>query len=159
MCDVLTVTSMSSKVFELCPVIPRLELEPGEKIDTLEYSVGSLFVGTSAGNLVQYGLAERTGEKGQKEFTANYITTKLIVAKAKVSFLYAAPAINRLLVLCDNTLFILNMSDLTILPMAGSNKLKGVSAVCINNHPVIDNPFSVEVGTEDKTSPLIPVLC
>ena len=159
MCDVLTVTSMSSKVFELCPVIPRLELEPGEKIDTLEYSVGSLFVGTSAGNLVQYGLAERTGEKGQKEFTANYITTKLIVAKAKVSFLYAAPAINRLLVLCDNTLFILNMSDLTILPMAGSNKLKGVSAVCINNHPVINNPFSVEVGTEDKTSPLIPVLC
>lgn len=136
---------MSSKLFDLKPVISRVELEPGEKIETLEYSVGSLFVGTSAGNLVQYGLAERVDQKGQKEFTASFITTKVIVSKAKVSFLYAAPAINRLLVLCDNTLFILNMSDLTILPMAGSNKLKGVSAVCINSHPVMDNPFSVEV--------------
>ena len=136
---------MSSKLFELRPVISRVELEAGEKVETLEYSVGSLFIGTSAGNLVQYGLAERTDNLGQKQFTANYITTKVIVAKAKVSFLYAAPAINRLLVLCDNTLFILNMSDLSILPMAGSNKLKGVSAVCINNNPVMDNPFSVEV--------------
>ena len=137
---------MSSKLFELRPVISRVELEAGEKIETLEYSVGSLFIGTSAGNLVQYGLAERTDQLGQKQFTANYITTKVIVAKTKVSFLYAAPAINRLLVLCDNTLFILNMSDLAILPMAGSNKLKGVSAVCINNNPVMDNPFSVEVS-------------
>ena len=136
---------MSSKLFELSPVISRVELEAGEKVETLEYSVGSLFIGTSAGNLVQYGLAERTGENGKKQFTANYITSKLIVAKSKVSFLYAAPAINRLLVLCDSTLFILNMSDLTILPMAGSNKLKGVSAVCINNNPTMDNPFSVEV--------------
>ena len=136
---------MSSKLFELSPVISRVELEAGEKVETLEYSVGSLFIGTSAGNLVQYGLAERTGENGKKQFTANYITSKVIVAKSKVSFLYAAPAINRLLVLCDSTLFILNMSDLTILPMAGSNKLKGVSAVCINNNPTMDNPFSVEV--------------
>jgi len=141
---------MSSKLFDLKPVISRVELEPGEKIETLEYSVGSLFVGTSGGNLVQYGLAERMDQRGQKEFTANYITSKVIVAKAKVSFLYAAPAINRLLVLCDNTLFILNMSDLAILPMAGSNKLKGVSAVCINSHPVTDNPFSVEVCVAKK---------
>jgi len=146
----LILNKMSSKLFELRPVISRVELEAGEKVETLEYSVGSLFIGTSAGNLVQYGLAERTDNLGQKQFTANYIITKVIVAKAKVSFLYAAPAINRLLVLCDNTLFILNMSDLSILPMAGSNKLKGVSAVCINNNPVMDNPFSVEVCVAKK---------
>jgi len=141
---------MSSKLFELRPVVSRVELEAGEKVETLEYSVGSLFIGTSAGNLVQYGLAERTDQAGQKQFTANYITTKVIVAKSKVSFLYAAPAINRLLVLCDSTLFILNMSDLSILPMAGSNKLKGVSAVCVNNNPTMDNPFSVEVCVAKK---------
>eukprot|EP00092_Neocalanus_flemingeri_P053826 GFUD01063332.1.p1 GENE.GFUD01063332.1~~GFUD01063332.1.p1 ORF type:complete len:841 (+),score=220.95 GFUD01063332.1:74-2596(+) len=141
---------MSSKLFELRPVVSRVELEAGEKVETLEYSVGSLFIGTSAGNLVQYGLAERTDESGQRQFSANYITTKVIVAKSRVSFLYAAPAINRLLVLCDSTLFILNMSDLTILPMAGSNKLKGVSAVCINNNPTMDNPFSVEVCVAKK---------
>lgn len=141
---------MSSKLFELKSVISRVELEQGEKIETLEYSVGSLFIGTSAGNLVQYGLAERIDQTGEKQFTANFITSKVIVAKARVSFLYAAPAINRLLVLCDSTLFILNMSDLAILPMAGSNKLKGVSAVCINSHPVTDNPFSVEVCVAKK---------
>ena len=137
---------MTSKLFELKSVIPRVDLEPGEKIETLEYSIGSLFIGTSIGNLIQYGIAERTDQSGLKVFSASLIATKTVTANAKVTFLYAAPAINRLLVLCDSTLFIMNMSDLSVLPMAGSNKLKGVSAVCVNNNPTLNNPFSVEVS-------------
>lgn len=149
---------MTSKLFELKSVIPRVDLEPGEKIETLEYSIGSLFIGTSIGNLIQYGIAERTDQSGLKVFSASLIATKTVTANAKVTFLYAAPAINRLLVLCDSTLFIMNMSDLSVLPMAGSNKLKGVSAVCVNNNPTLNNPFSVEVCVAKRKQCQLAVL-
>ena len=108
-------------------------------------SVGCLYVGTSLGYLLQFSVQETTNMEGSRTMTAEFLTRVPITAGSKVSFLYAAPAINRMLVMCDNTLHILNMSDLAILPMAGSNKLKGLSAVCVNTNPVSENPFSVEV--------------
>ena len=108
-------------------------------------SVGCLYVGTSQGSLLQYAVTEKTGVDGLKTLTASFISRTVLTSGAKITFLYAAPAINRMLVMTDNSLNILNMSDLTILPMAASNKLKGLSAVCVNVNPVSDNPFSVEV--------------
>jgi len=64
---------------------------------------------------------------------------------ARVAALHAAPAINRILAFSDSTLFILSLSDLSILPMAGSNKLKGLSAVCVNSQVGEGGPYSVEV--------------
>ena len=114
-------------------------------METLDMSVGCLYVGTSLGFLLQYSVLETTDLHGSKSLSASFLSRIPIIPNSKVTFLYAAPAINRMLVMCDNTLHILNMSDLTILPIAGSNKLKGLSAVCINNNPVNENPFSVEV--------------
>ena len=107
-------------------------------MEVVEMSVGCLYVGTSHGCVLQYAVTE-------VGLTASFLSRTVVSSGNKVTFLYAAPAINRMLVMSDGSLYILNMSDMTILPMAASNKLKGLSAVCVNVNPVSDNPFSVEV--------------
>ena len=111
----------------------------------MEMSVGCLYVGTSLGSLLQFSVTESTDKHGSKSLTASFLSRTPISPSNKISYLYPAPAINRMLVLADDTLHILNMSDLTVLNMAGSNKLRGLSCVCVNTNPVSDNPFSVEV--------------
>ena len=125
----------------------RVELEEyfGCQVEVLELSVGCLYVGTSLGCLLQYAVTETTSTDNVKRLTASFLSRTVVSSGNKVTFLYAAPAINRMLVMSDSCLHILNMSDMTILPMAASNKLKGLSAVCVNVNPVSDNPFSVEV--------------
>ena len=39
----------------------------------------------------------------------------------------------------------ISVPDLAILPLAGSSKLKGVSACCVNENPRDEDPFSVQV--------------
>ena len=111
----------------------------------MEMSVGCLYVGTSLGSLLQFSVTESTDKHGSKSLTASFLSRTPISPSNKISYLYPAPAINRMLVLADDTLHILNMSDLTVLNMAGSNKLRGLSCVCVNTNPFSDNPFSVEV--------------
>ena len=101
-------------------------------------------MGTSLGSLLQYAVTE-TSIDNVKRLAASFLSRTVVSSGNKVTFLYAAPAINRMLVMSESCLHILNMSDMTILPMAASNKLKGLSAVCVNINPVSDNPFSVEV--------------
>lgn len=137
---------MGSKVFELSHILDRVEeLVQGERIEVLEYSLGSLYVGTSTGRLLQYGLAEWKDDQGRRQFSTNHLATKEVVTGQRISSLHAAPAINRLLVFADSTLFILSLSDLTVLPMAGGNKLKGLSAVCVNSQPGEGGPYTLEV--------------
>ena len=62
-----------------------------------------------------------------------------------MTFLRACSALNRLLVLCDGVLSVLNLTDLAVLPLAGASKLKGVSACCVNENPLNEDPFSVQV--------------
>jgi len=148
-----------SKLYDLAPLLGRVEdLQPGEKVEVLEMSVGCLYVGTSQGSLLQYGVTEITGVDGLKSLTASFISRTVVSSGAKITFLYAAPAINRMLVMTDSSLNILNMSDLTVLPMAASNKLKGLSAVCVNVNPVSDNPFSVEICVAKKKQCQLAVL-
>jgi len=137
---------MSSRVLHLEEVLPRVgELNQGEKIELLEFSLGSLYLATSAGRILQYGLAEWRDEHGRRQFSANHLATKELSSGHRIALLKAAPAINRLLAFCDSTLFILNLSDLSLLPMAGSNKLKGLSAVCINSQAGEGGPYSLEI--------------
>ena len=103
-------------------------------------SVGCLYAGTSLGYLLQFSVQETLSS-----LSLDFMTKVLIIPDSKVTFVHAAPTINRMLVMCDSTLHILNMSDLAILPMAGSNKLKGLSAACVNSNPTSENPFSIEV--------------
>lgn len=103
-------------------------------------SVGCLYAGTSLGNLLQFSVHE-----SPSSLSLEFLTKIPIIPGSKVTFVHAAPTINRMLVMCDSALHILNMSDLSILPMAGSNKLKGLSAACVNSNPVNENPFSIEV--------------
>ena len=65
--------------------------------------------------------------------------------KSPVTFLRAASALDRLLVLCDATLYVINASDLSTLTLSGSPKFKGVTACCVNENPNTDDPFSVQV--------------
>ena len=155
----------NSNLYSVVPLLDRLEdLLPGEKVrclqeriegtlmlntlkvEVLELCVGCLYVGTSQGSLLQYGVSEDTTADGRKGLTASFLTRTVLSSGNKITFLYTAPAINRMLVMIDGSLYVLNMSDMAILPMAASNKLKGLSAVCVNVNPVSDNPFSVEVS-------------
>ena len=45
--------TMSLKLFDLVPVIDRVDLDQGTRIETIEYSVGSLYIGTNNGKLFQ----------------------------------------------------------------------------------------------------------
>ena len=117
----------------------------GHSPNKLYSSLGSLYLATSAGRILQYGLAEWRDDQGCRQFSANHLATKELSAGHKIALLRAAPAINRLLAFCDSTLFILNLSDLSVLPMAGSNKLKGLSAVCINSQAGESGPYSLEI--------------
>jgi hypothetical protein len=80
-----------------------------------------------------------------------YIRASLfaLFQKSPVTFLRSASALDRLLVLCDATLYVINASDLSPLSLSGSPKFKGVTACCVNENPNTDDPFSVQVGLED----------
>ena len=69
----------------------------------------------------------------------------LQVGRGRVTFLYAAPALCRLVAVVEGSLVVLSLPDLAVLPTAGANKLRGLSAVCVNSNPSQDNPFSVEL--------------
>ena len=70
---------------------------------------------------------------------------RIFLQKSPVTFLRAASALDRLLVLCDATLYVINASDLSTLTLSGSPKFKGVTACCVNENPNTDDPFSVQV--------------
>ena len=66
-----------------------------------------------------------------------------------MTFLRSASAIDRLLAVCDSTLYVLRSHDLTPLPLAGS-KMKGVTACCANENPTTNDPFSIQVCVAKK---------
>ena len=52
---------------------------------------------------------------------------------------------NNHLALADFQSCLFSIPDLAVLPLAGSSKLKGVSACCVNENPHDEDPFSVQV--------------
>lgn len=53
----------------------------------------------------------------------------------------AASALDKLLVLCDTTLFVLNLNSLE----PTSTKLKNIQTFCVNENPLSSDPFLVQV--------------
>jgi len=135
-----------SNPFSLETVISRVQLEQGSRIEVLELKVGILYIGTSDGLLLQYGLVERRDHKGNQLLEANFIQSQQIGDQSRISFIHASPVINTVLVVCNGSLHILNMSDLST---RGSNsKIKGISAFAINESNL--DQFSVQFCAAKK---------
>ncbi|XP_072119317.1 transforming growth factor-beta receptor-associated protein 1 homolog [Mobula birostris] len=139
---------MSIKAFELVPVLER-DLLIGDKtwmtIDCIECCGKNLYVGTSDCFIYHFLLEEKVSSSGRLVFTPVKQLHMYLGLKKAVSELKAASALNRLLVLCDNTVTLLHMINLE--PIPSGAKIKGVIAFAVNENPVTGDPFCVEVCT------------
>ncbi|KAJ8299668.1 hypothetical protein KUTeg_023728 [Tegillarca granosa] len=93
--------------------------------------------------VVHYTIEEKTSTSGKTVFHSDKQGHKYLAVKKPINQLKAASALNRIMVLCDNTLILLNMFDLE--PIVSGAKIKGVTCFCINENPAYGNPFSVEI--------------
>ncbi|GFR68319.1 transforming growth factor-beta receptor-associated protein 1 [Elysia marginata] len=137
---------MSIKAFELVPVIERVKLMSDKaktQIECLDVCGKNMYIGTSDCFVVHYSIDERALANGRIVYSSEKQGHKYLVVKKPVAQLRAASALNRIMVLCDNTLTLLNMFDLE--PIVTGAKIKGVVCFCINDNPVRTNPFSVEI--------------
>ncbi|KAM6980397.1 transforming growth factor-beta receptor-associated protein 1 homolog isoform 1-T2 [Aplochiton taeniatus] len=142
---------MSVKAFELVPAVER-ELLMGEKarinIECIECCGKHLYVGTNDCFIHHFLLDEVTSGKGKLTYSAQKLLHKYLGLKKPVAELRAASALERLIVLCDGTVFLVDMVTLETVPSAagGGAKIKGVAAFCVNENPVNGDPFCVEMG-------------
>ncbi|XP_067842301.1 transforming growth factor-beta receptor-associated protein 1 homolog isoform X2 [Heptranchias perlo] len=137
---------MSVKAFELVPVLER-DLLIGDKtwiaIDCIECCGKNLYVGTNDCYIYHFLLEEKVSTSGRLTFTPTKQLHKYLGLKKAVNELKAASALNRLMVLCDNTVTLLNMINLE--PVPSGAKIKGVTTFAVNENPVTGDPFCVEV--------------
>ncbi|XP_067889921.1 transforming growth factor-beta receptor-associated protein 1 homolog isoform X2 [Heterodontus francisci] len=137
---------MSVKAFELVPVLGQ-NLLMGDKtrmdIDCIECCGKNLYVGTSDCFIYHFLLEEKASTTGRLAFTSTQQLHKYLGLKKTLNELKAASALNRLMVLCDNTVTLLNMINLE--PVLSGAKIKGITAFAVNENPVTGDPFCVEV--------------
>ncbi|XP_072321311.1 transforming growth factor-beta receptor-associated protein 1 homolog [Eucyclogobius newberryi] len=140
---------MSVKAFELVPAVER-ELLMGEKarinIECIECCGKHLYIGTNDCFIHHFLLEEVTSSKGKLTFLAQKLLHKYLGLKKPVAELRAASALERLIVLCDGVLFLVDMLTLETPSGAGGAKIRGVASFCINENPVTGDPFCVEMG-------------
>ncbi|MCJ8729813.1 hypothetical protein PDJAM_G00111380 [Pangasius djambal] len=139
---------MSVKAFELVPAVEREQLA-GEKtrigVECIECCGQHLYVGTNDGFIHHFLLEERTTAKGQLSFSSQKLLHKQLGLKKPPSELKAASALERLIVLCDGVILLVDM--VTLEPVAsGGTRLKGVTVFCVNENPVTAEPFCVEMA-------------
>ncbi|KAJ8246584.1 hypothetical protein GJAV_G00253070 [Gymnothorax javanicus] len=139
---------MSVKAFELVPAVER-DLLMGDKarinIECIECCGKHLYVGTNDCFIHHFLLEEHTSPKGKLAFFAQKLMHKYQGLKKPVNELKAASALNRLMVLCDNTVTVVDMASLEAVSSGGA-KIKGVVSFCVNENPVNADPFCVELG-------------
>lgn len=142
---------MSVKAFELVPAVER-DLLMGDKarinIECIECCGKHLYVGTNDCFIHHFLLDEVTSSKGKLSYSAQKLLHKYLGLKKPVAELRAASALERLIVLCDGIVFLVDMVTLETVPSAagGGAKIRGVTAFCINENPVNGDPFCVEMG-------------
>ncbi|XP_017260971.1 transforming growth factor-beta receptor-associated protein 1 homolog [Kryptolebias marmoratus] len=142
---------MSVKAFELVPAVER-DLLMGDKarinIECIECCGKHLYVGTNDCFIHHFLLDEVTSSKGKLTYLAQKLLHKYLGLKKPVAELRAASALERLIVLCDGIVFLVDMVTLESVPSAagGGVKIRGVTAFCINENPVNGDPFCVEMG-------------
>ncbi|KAK7098537.1 transforming growth factor-beta receptor-associated protein 1-like [Littorina saxatilis] len=151
---------MSIKAFELVPAIERVKLMSDKaktQIECLDVCGKNVYIGTNDCFVVHYSIEEETNSSGRVSFKTEKQGHKFLTVKKPVVQIKTASALNRIMVLCDNTLTLLNMLDLE--PIMTGAKVKGVSCFCINENPIRTNPFSVEicVALKKKTVQLYTV--
>ncbi|BFZ03908.1 hypothetical protein BsWGS_06948 [Bradybaena similaris] len=137
---------MSIKAFELVSAIERVKLMSDKaktQIECLDVCGKNIYIGTNDCFVVHYSIEEKLHANGRITFVTDKQGHKFLVVKKPVVQLRAASALNRIMVLCDATLTLLNMFDLE--PIVTGAKVKGVACFCINENPVRTNPFSVEI--------------
>ncbi|MBN3281869.1 TGFA1 protein, partial [Polyodon spathula] len=138
---------MSVKAFELVPAVERALLM-GDKaqinIECIECCGKNLYVGTSDCFIYHFLLEEKTTSKEKLIFSVQKQQHKYLGLKKSVSELKAASALNRLIVLCDTTIMLVNMLNLD--PVQSGAKIKGVVTFTVNENPVNGDPFCVELG-------------
>ncbi|KAM9409528.1 transforming growth factor-beta receptor-associated protein 1 homolog isoform 2-T3 [Pholidichthys leucotaenia] len=142
---------MSVKAFELVPAVER-DLLMGDKarinIECIECCGKHLYVGTNDCFIHHFLLVEITSSKGKASFSAQKLLHKYLGLKKPVIELRAASALERLIVLCEGIVFLVDMVTLETVPSAagGGAKIRGVAAFCINENPINGDPFCVEIG-------------
>ncbi|XP_062384156.1 transforming growth factor-beta receptor-associated protein 1 homolog isoform X2 [Sardina pilchardus] len=141
---------MSVKAFELVPVVER-ELLMADKarvtIECLECCGKYLYVGTNDGFIHHFLLDQQTDAKGRPHFLSQKLQQKHLGLKRGVAELKAASALERLIVLCDATVYVHDMLSLEpVPPSSGGAKIKGALSFCVNENPVSADPFCVELG-------------
>ncbi|XP_047709938.1 transforming growth factor-beta receptor-associated protein 1 isoform X2 [Prionailurus viverrinus] len=137
---------MSTKAFTLVSAVER-ELLVGDKeqghIECVECCGKNLYVGTSDCIVYHFLLEERAQPAGTATFSATKQLHRHLGFRKPVSELRAASALNRLLVLCDNSITLVNM--MTLEPVPSGARIKGAVALALNENPVSGDPFCVEV--------------
>ncbi|XP_061671043.1 transforming growth factor-beta receptor-associated protein 1 homolog [Syngnathoides biaculeatus] len=142
---------MSVKAFELIPAVER-DLLMGDKarinIECIECCGKHLYVGTNDCFIHHFLLDEVTSPKGTLTYSTQKLLHKYLGLKKPVAELRAASALERLIVLCDGTVFLVDMVTLENVPSTagGGARIKGVTTFCINENPVNGDPFCMEMG-------------
>ncbi|PSN49855.1 Transforming growth factor-beta receptor-associated protein 1 [Blattella germanica] len=137
---------MSVKAFDFVPVIETLQLmgeKAQTKIECIECCGKELYIGTSDSFLVTYIVEEKHEGNGKVIFKPRKTRHKFLELRKAVKCIKAASALNRILILCDSSLLILNMHDLEII--GGGPKLRGISTFGLNENPNINNPFCIQI--------------
>ncbi|KAM9320927.1 transforming growth factor-beta receptor-associated protein 1 [Gastrophryne carolinensis] len=143
---------MSVQAFRLVCASGKEHLPAGIQIECLECSGHDLYLGTSDGCVHHLLLVEENGSEsaglGQQpdylhvSFTTTRQSQRQLGLKKPICELRAASALDRLLVLCDNTIYLLSSDSLEPIP---GTKIRGVLSFTLNENPVSGDPFSVEV--------------
>jgi len=146
---------MSVKAFELVPAVAREQLM-GDKarinVECVECCGRHLYVGTNDCFIHHFLLDEVPSQNGRITYCAQKLQQKYLGLKKPVVELRAASALERLMVLCDGVLFLVDMATLETVPAAtggsggGGAKIKGVTSFCMNGNPVNADPFCVEIA-------------
>ncbi|KAG3268145.1 transforming growth factor-beta receptor-associated protein 1 [Ictidomys tridecemlineatus] len=137
---------MNIKAFTLVSAVER-ELLMGDKerinIECVECCGRNLYVGTNDCFLYHFLLEEKALPAGTAAFTATRQLHRHLGFRKPVNELRAASALNRLLVLCDNCITLVDMLNLE--PVPSGARIKGATAFALNENPVSADPFCVEV--------------
>ncbi|KAJ7319730.1 hypothetical protein JRQ81_019241 [Phrynocephalus forsythii] len=137
---------MSVKAFKLVPAVER-EMLMSDKvritIECIECCGRNLYVGTNDGSICHFLLEEKNSPAEKTTFSVTKQLHKYLSFRKAVGELKAASALNRLLVLCDNTIMLMNMRNLEPIPTGA--RIKGAVTFTLNENPVSGDPFCVEV--------------
>ncbi|XP_015670729.1 transforming growth factor-beta receptor-associated protein 1 [Protobothrops mucrosquamatus] len=137
---------MSVKAFKLVPAV-EWDLLMGDRprihIKCVECCGRNLYIGTNDGSICHFLLEEKNSPSEKTPFSISKQLHKYLSCRKAVGELKAASALNRLLVLCDNTITLMNMINLE--PIPSGARIKGALMFTLNENPVNGDPFCVEV--------------